>query len=99
MYQHLNAKQEYILSKQVLRSGTSIAANIQEALAAESRADFVHKLSISLKESRETLFWIEQLELGGYLFPALAQSLKKDNDELNRLLYCAIRTAKQKSTK
>ncbi len=55
-------KKEFVLSKQVLRSGTSIGANVKEALQAESRADFVHKLSISLKEASETEYWLELLK-------------------------------------
>lgn len=99
MYQYLVSKHEFILSKQVLRSGTSIAANIQEGISAESRADFVHKLSIALKESREALFWIEQLGETGYLNAKLTQSLKNDNEEICKMLYSSIRTAKQNAKK
>ena len=62
LYKYLQSQREYILSKQLLRSGTSIGANVNEALAAESRADFVHKMAISSKEARETLYWLELLE-------------------------------------
>jgi four helix bundle protein len=99
MYQYLQQKREYTLSKQVLRSGTSIAANIQEAVSAESRADFIHKLSVSLKEARETLFWIEQLGETGYLEGRLTQSLKADNEEICRLLYASIKTARKNGKK
>ena len=62
LYRLLLEKKEYVLSKQLLRSGTSIGANVNEALAGESRADFVHKMSIASKEARETLYWLELLE-------------------------------------
>ena len=61
LYKLLFDNKEFILSKQLLRSGTSIGANVNEALAAESRADFVHKMSIASKEARETLYWLELL--------------------------------------
>jgi four helix bundle protein len=67
---------------------------VQEALSAESRADFIHKLSISLKEARETLYWIEQLGAGGYLQGKLYESLHQDSLSLVKLLYTAIKTAK-----
>ena len=62
LYSFLLEKKEYVLSKQLLRCGTSIGANVNEALAGESRADFVHKMSIASKEARETLYWLELLE-------------------------------------
>ena len=62
LYKVLIAKNEYVMSKQVLRSATSIGANVNEALAGESRADFVHKMSIASKEARETLYWLELLD-------------------------------------
>ena len=63
MYSHLKeAKKEYVMSKQVLRSGTSIGANIREALNGESKADFIHKLAIAQKEADETLYWLELLK-------------------------------------
>jgi four helix bundle protein len=62
-----NNKKEYVLSKQLLRSGTSIGANVQEAQAAQSRKDFVFKMSIASKEARETKYWIRLLDSSGYL--------------------------------
>lgn len=68
LFQYLSEdKKEYVLSKQLLRSGTSIGANIRESEHAQSRADFIHKLSISLKEANETDYWIELLFKSGYL--------------------------------
>ena len=69
LYKYLtNDKKEFVLSKQILRSGTSIGANINEALAAESKKDFVHKLSIAVKEARETYYWLNLLKYLKCLF-------------------------------
>lgn len=62
LYKVLQKSNEFVLSKQLLRSGTSIGANVNEALAGESRADFIHKMAIASKEARETLYWLELLE-------------------------------------
>ncbi len=62
LYKLLREKNEFLLSKQLFRSGTSIGANIDEAIAAQSRKDFISKLSIAAKESRETLYWLRLLE-------------------------------------
>src|SRR5829696_8375976 len=68
LYKHLaERKREYILSKQLIRSGTSIGANIAEAIQAQSRADFIHKLSIALKEAVETEYWLNLLRDARYL--------------------------------
>ncbi len=62
LFKKLQAEKEFILSKQLLRSGTSIGANINEAISAESKKDFIHKFSISLKEARESEYWLKLLE-------------------------------------
>ena len=67
LYKFLIDKKEYILSKQILRSGTSIGANIHEAQAAQSKRDFISKMSISSKEARETDYWLRLLDKSGYL--------------------------------
>ncbi|MBU4451157.1 MAG: four helix bundle protein [Actinobacteria bacterium] len=67
LYKHLISKNEYIISKQVLRSGTSIGANVQEAQAAQSKKDFISKMAISSKEARETDYWLRLLDKSGYL--------------------------------
>jgi four helix bundle protein len=69
---------EYILSKQILRSGTSVGANIEEANQAQSKADFIHKLSIALKEVSETNYWLRLLRDGEILEPKLAESILHD---------------------
>ena len=67
VYKYLQNKKEYILSKQLLRSGTSIGANVEEAQAAQSRKDFISKMSIASKEARESKYWIRLLEHSDYL--------------------------------
>ena len=67
VYRFLLGKKEFVLSKQLLRSGTSIGANVSEAQAAQSRKDFISKMSIASKEARETLYWIRLLKKSGYL--------------------------------
>lgn len=67
LYKKLIAKKEFVLSKQILRSGTSIGANIHEGVASESKRDFVHKLGITAKESRETAYWLSLLKDSNYI--------------------------------
>jgi four helix bundle protein len=87
-------KNEYILSKQVLRSGTSIGANIHEGLYAQSKADFVSKLTISLKEASETSYWLILLNKTDYLTQEIYESLKLDVDELIRMIIASLKTTK-----
>lgn len=67
LYKTLVEKKEYVLSKQILRSGTSVGANIHEAVARQSKRDFVHKLAIAVKEARETLYWLNLLNDATYI--------------------------------
>ena len=95
MYQFLtDTKREYVLSKQLLRSGTSIGANIAEAIDAVSRKDFINKMSISLKECSETLFWIELLYRTEYINQKLYDSILEDCEELKRILTSIVKTTK-----
>jgi four helix bundle protein len=87
-------KQEFILSKQVLKSGTSIGALIREAEFGQSKIDFIHKLSIALKEANETEYWLCILKDTVYLEQNLFESLLNDCKELLRLLIASIKTAK-----
>lgn len=87
-------KKEYVLSKQILRSGTSIGANIEEAYQGESKADFIHKLAIANKEAFETHYWLRLFRDSSILEAKLAESLMSDCDELQRMLVAAIKTAK-----
>jgi four helix bundle protein len=79
-------KKEHVLSKQFLRSATSIGANIEEAIGAQSKADFLSKLSISYKESRETKYWINLLNKTEYLSPKEAESLLADLEEILKII-------------
>ena len=90
-------KQEYILSKQILRAGTSVGANIEEANQGQSRKDFLHKLSIALKEATETNYWLRLLRDGEILEANIANSLLQDCEELQRMLTASIRTTKTRS--
>lgn len=90
-------KTEYVLSKQLLRSGTSIGANIAEAQVAISKADFISKLYISYKECRETLYWLELLFRTDYIDKDAYISIKKDAEEIERLLSSITKTARNKS--
>ncbi|QQY83320.1 four helix bundle protein [Tamlana sp. s12] len=88
--------EEFVLSKQLLRSGTSIGANVREAEHAESKADFIHKLSISLKEANETEYWLDLLKETGYLNNSEYLSLEFDVKEILKLLTSIIKTSKLK---
>jgi four helix bundle protein len=96
LYQYLVGEhKEFVLSKQVMKSGTSIGANIEESAHAQSRIDFVHKLSIAQKEASETNYWIRLLRDTGYVNAKLADSLLSDCEELQKLLTSSIKTAKR----
>ena len=77
---------EFVLAKQVMRSGTSIGANIEEAIGAQSQRDFLSKISIAYKEARETKYWLNLLKASNYLDTDLADSLLSDTDELLKIL-------------
>ncbi len=85
-------KREFVLSRQVLRAGTSIGANIEEASAGESRKDFRSKMSIASKEARETLYWLRLLRATDYLESRMADSMIQDCDELVALLTSIVKT-------
>ena len=87
-------KREHVMSKQVLRSGTSIGANIAESKNAQSTADYINKLSIALKEADETDYWINTLHEGGYLNEEEYQSIHNDSIELVKLLVSSIKKVK-----
>lgn len=95
LYQYLSdEKHEYVLSKQLLRSGTSIGANVKEAIRGQSRADFVFKLNISLKEASESEYWLELLHESGYLTDEQFISINSDCVELLKLLTAIINSSK-----
>lgn len=89
------SKKETIISKQIIRSGTSIGANINEANYGSSKADFIAKLHIALKETAETEYWIKLLSLSEYIDKEMSNSLLEDCLELKRLLISSLNTAKE----
>lgn len=96
LYKLLIEKKEYVLSKQIVRSGTSIGANIHEAVSGESKKDFIHKLSIATKEARETLYWLSLLKDSGFISLADFTSLTNACSELIKILNSIILTTKQR---
>jgi len=95
LYKYLiEKKKEFVLSKQILRCGTSIGANIEEGIAGQSKADFIAKFQIALKESRETHYWIRLLIDSDYLDKKSGQSILEDCEELLKLLSAILKTSK-----
>ena len=90
----VDEKREFILSRQVIRSGTSIGANVEEAGEAQSKIDFIHTLSISQKESFETHYWLRLLRDSELISPKMAASLLADCEELQKIITASIKTAK-----
>ena len=96
LYQYLTtAKQELVISKQIVRSGTSIGANINETNYGQSKADFISKMHIALKETSETEYWLRLLTMSEYLTNDMGDSLLTDCLELKRMLVASINTAKK----
>ena len=95
LHKYLRGKRESTMSKQILRCGTSIGANLAEAKYAQSRNDFISKQTIALKEAGETLYWLELLHETGFIPDGDSyQSLYTDCEELIRILVASIKTAK-----
>ena len=90
----VDEQKEFVLSKQILRSGTSIGANIREGEQAQSRADFINKMNIALKEANETEYWLELLVKTDYVSQKQYDSINNDSIELNKLLITIIKTTK-----
>ncbi len=88
-------KKEFVLSKQMLRSGTSIGAMVRESKFAQSKADFINKLSIGLKEANETLYWLELLHDSEYIDDKSFESIHNDCNELTSLLASIVKTSKR----
>jgi len=100
LYKNLtNDRKEFVLSKQLLRSGTSIGANAEEAIGGQSEADFMSKLSIAYKEARETSYWLKLLQETKYIEPVDAKKHLELCDELQRILGSSIKTIKAKKKK
>ena len=96
MYQHFSLeKREFVLSKQVLRSGTSVGANVEEAIGGLSKKDFAARMGIAYKEARETSYWLRLLNDSGYIDDAAFASMHNDCEELLKLLYTIVQSAKR----
>ena len=96
LYRYLcGEKREFVLSKQLLRCGTSIGANVHEALHGQSKRDYLSKMNIALKEATESEYWIQLLGATGYLAQSEADSILADCGELNRLLIAIVKTTKK----
>jgi four helix bundle protein len=97
LYQFLTKeKKEFVLSKQILKSGTAIGALIREAEFGQSKADFINKMNIALKEANETIYWLEILKEGGYINNMMFKSLNSDCEELVKILVSSVKTSKRK---
>lgn len=94
LHRLLHKERHFELSSQLLRSGTSIGANVEEAIGGVSRKDFSHKLTISYKEARETKYWLRLLRDTGIVDEALANSLLSDCEELLKILFSIIKSTK-----
>ena len=97
LYKYLvEEKREYVIAKQVLRSGTSVGANVREAQNAQSVKDFIHKLAIAQKECDETLYWLELLENAEFLSTEEFESIHKQCNEVMKIITSALMTSKKK---
>ncbi len=95
LYKYLSdTKKEYILSKQLLRAGTSVGANISEALEGQSKKDYLSKMNISLKEMRETIYWLRLLKETDYLNDVEYESIYEDGIEIKKMLTSIVKTTK-----
>ena len=96
LYQHISEnKKEFILSKQLVRSGTSIGANINEALQESSKQDFINKMNISLKKAQETEYWLRLLYETSYLTEREFKSIYDDSVEIVKMLTSIVKTSKE----
>jgi len=89
-------KREYELSKQLLRSATSVGANVEEAIGAQSQKDFIHKLSIAYKEARETQYWLRLLSDSGIIASQESETLLPECEELMKIIGSILKTMKSK---
>ena len=96
LYKEMTDQKEYVISKQILKCSTGVGANIHEALAAESKKDFIHKLSISLKEAREYEYWLRLIEPGD-LVSVKTEEVKSQLNSVIALLTSIIKTSKKNS--
>ena len=97
LYSFLQKKQEFVLSKQIIRSGTSIGANVEEASAAQSKKDFISKMSIASKEARESNYWLRLLRDSKLVSKERIQPLIDESNEILRLLTSIVKTSEENS--
>jgi four helix bundle protein len=95
LYKYMTSKNEYVISKQLLRSGTSIGANVEEADAGISKKDFAAKMSIASKEARETNYWLRLLKDSSIIPEYNLTSITKNSEELIRLLTSIVKTSQK----
>jgi four helix bundle protein len=99
LYKYLtNEKKEFVLSKQLLRSGTSVGANVEESIGGQSEKDFLSKISISYKEARESVYWLKLLQATDYLNREQAESLLADAEEICKILGTIQKTIKNRNS-
>jgi four helix bundle protein len=96
LYKLLIEKKEFVISKQILRSGTSVGANIHEGVASESKKDFIHKLSIACKEAKETSYWLNLLKDSNYITQEQFDNVNNNCSEVIKILNSIILTTKQR---
>jgi len=98
LYNYLiETNKEYVLSKQILRSGTSIGANVEEAIGGHSKKDFIARIQIAYKEAREVHYWLRLLRDSNYIDDKLAESLLSDCEEIVAILTAILKTSKDNS--
>ncbi len=96
LYKHLtDKKKEFVLSKQVLRSGTSVGANVEEAIGAHTKKDFLAKLSVANKEARETRYWLRLLKDSGYIEKSAFESILNDCEEILKIIGAISKSTKE----
>lgn len=95
LYKELIDKKEFVMSRQLLKSGTSIGANIREAEFAQSKADFIHKMSISLKEANEVDYWLELLYKTEFISDVTFEKFKLKSTEILKILITIVKSSKQ----
>jgi four helix bundle protein len=97
LYKELVGQNEYVLSKQLLKAGTSIGANVEEASAGQSRADFIAKMSIASKEARETHYWLRLVRDSEILGNRALDGIISEAEEIGKMLTAIVKTTKQNS--
>lgn len=93
-----NEKKEFILSKQLLRNGTSVGANVEESIGGQSDKDFLSKISIAYKEARESMYWLKLLQATDYLTKEQAESLLADSEEICKIIDSIQKTIKSRNS-